>query len=337
MMSSMEANRPRWRGEPGFFEIWFLVVFDHARRRAWWLRYTTFADRAGRQRATVWASVFDATSKRTVSGKLIAPIEQFDGGWSGGFGLRIDTCTLGDGNCGGQLSAGGHVFSWKLAFAPASAAAERGPAWLDRLPLPTHVAHANSEIAFDGWVALDNEQTPLRAAPGVQKHIWGTRRVEELYWIYCPRFTEDPSAAFEATAVRAQRGRGLGIAPVWLRADGVEHRLWGVPGVFRNRVEPTGPGRLRAEAQSLRTRIVAEAACDPQTLAGYVYRDPAGGDVHVAQSDVASCSLEIATRSSPFGAWQTAQRLTGPLAAVEFHHPEPLPGVRYVPWDATSV
>ena len=28
----------RWAGEPGFFEIWFVVVFERAGSRAWWLR-----------------------------------------------------------------------------------------------------------------------------------------------------------------------------------------------------------------------------------------------------------------------------------------------------------
>jgi len=43
MLASDVANRPRWRGQPAFFEIWFLVVFDPRASRAWWLRYTTCA------------------------------------------------------------------------------------------------------------------------------------------------------------------------------------------------------------------------------------------------------------------------------------------------------
>ena len=68
-----------------------------------------------------------------------------------------------------------------------------------------------------------------------------------------------------------------------------------------------------------------------------MYRDPNGHDLHVAQSDVATCTVELRTRAHPFAGWRTQARLTGPLAAIEFHHLEPLPGVTYVPWDATSV
>lgn len=48
MRSSAGANRPRWRGQAPFFGIWLLIVFAPAVRRAWWLRYTTFAPAAGR-------------------------------------------------------------------------------------------------------------------------------------------------------------------------------------------------------------------------------------------------------------------------------------------------
>ena len=335
--SSNQANLPRWRGQAGFFEIWFVVVFDPARRRAWWLRYTTFAPPVGPRRATVWAAVFDANSQQSIAGKTIVPIERYDGGAGDAFGISIDTATLGQGMCRGAVDTNGRRLAWNLTFTPAATAAVRGPAWLDRLPSPTHVAHANSEILFDGWVALDDERTALHAAPGVQKHIWGTRRVEELFWIYCPHFLEAPDAAFEASSVRLRQGRPPRVTPLWLRAQGTEYGWWSVPGLFRNRVVPAGPGRLRADATCGDTRIIAEAACHPASLVGYVYRDPSGKDLHVAQSDVATCMVEIRTRTHRFAPWRTRTRLTGPLAAVEFHQPDPLPGVAYVPWDATSV
>lgn len=336
-VSSAQANHPRWKGQPGFFEIWFLVIFDPAHRRAWWLRYTTFAPRSGPARATVWAAAFDAVAGRTVAGKRIAPIDRYDGGGADGFGIRIDDATLGHGICRGELEAGGRRLAWNLTFAPAATAAERGPRWLDRLPAPTHVAHANSEIQFDGWLALDDDQTTLRGAPGLQKHIWGTRRVEELFWLYCPRFAEEPGGAFEASSVRIRAGRPPRLAPVWLRAGAQEYGWWDVPGLFRNRVDAVAPGRLRVEVHYGGTSIVAEAHCDPASLVGYVYRDPSGFDVHVAQSDVATCTIAVRTRPHRFAPWRTQLQRTAPLAAVEFHQTTPLDGVRYVPWDGTSV
>jgi hypothetical protein len=201
------------------------------------------------------------------------------------------------------------------------------------VPAPTHVAHANQEVAVRGRVRLGGREDALAAGRGAQKHIWGTRRVEELFWVYAPAL--DGGGALEASSVRVRRARGPHIAPVWLHDGTREHRWWSVPAVLRSRVEPDGPGALRVRAGSPTRRLDAVARADPRTLAGFVYRDPAGWDVHVAQSDVATLEGTLAVRPHPLAAWTMVRRLRG-QAAVEFHHPEPLAGVRYVGWDATT-
>jgi hypothetical protein len=320
---SDDAMAPRWRGEPGFFEIWFVVVFDPSAHRAWWLRFTTFAPRAGAPRGTIWAAAFE-TGKPSVWGKAVVPIER----------VHEAVAALAQGVCEGHVEAGGHRITWKLAIDPPCRVVRRGPRWLARVPAPTHVVHVASETAVDGIVWVDDVERLVWQAPGTLKHIWGTRRVEELFWIYCPTFGH--GAAFEATSARIRRGRGPALAPVWFRMGRYEWRWWGVPELFRNRVVPDGPGRIRVRAASTMRLIEATAECDPATLAGYVYRDPAGWDVHVAQSDVARCEVTLRTRFLPFGSWGAPRKFVGESAAVEFHHPEPLPGVRYVAWDGTA-
>ena len=315
----MEA---RWQGEPGFFEIWFVVVFDPTAGRAWWLRFTTFAPRVGAPRGTIWAAAFEA-GKPSVWGKAIVPLER----------VREAVAALGEGVCEGHVEAGGHRIAWKLALDPPSRRLRRGPRWLERVPAPTHVAHLASETPVDGIVWVDDAERLIWKGTGTVKHIWGTRRVEELFWIYCPM--PDDEAAFEATSVRIRRGHGPSLAPIWLRCRRREWRCWGVPGLFRNHVGPDGPGRMRARASSPTRIIEAVAECDPRTLAGYVYRDPAGWDVHVAQSDVARCTVTLRQRAHPLASWRE-RRFVGAPAAVEFHHPDPLPGVRYVAWDDTA-
>src|SRR5205823_4354422 len=214
----------------------------------------------------------------------------------------------------------------------------RAPWLLHHLPLPARVAHANSEIACTGWVSVDGVRRELDGAPTVQKHIWGTRRVDELYWLYCPRFDEEVAACLEATAVRLRRRPGAPrLVPIWFRtAHSVLDRC-GLAALAGNRVEVRGPARLEFRSTSATRSLRVEASCDPRTLAGYVYRDPAGWDVHVAQSDVASVTLELRRRPHPLAAWHPPRRLTCTEgAALELHVPEPLPGVRYLGWDATG-
>jgi len=59
--------------------------------------------------------------------------------------------------------------------------------------------------------------------------------------------------------------------------------------------------------------------------------------VHVAQSDLASCTLEIGTRAHPLATWGAPLRLASREGgALEFHAAAPLPGVRYIGWDETA-
>jgi hypothetical protein len=339
MRASEHGNLPRWTGRPGFFEIWFLVVFAPAGGRAWWFRYTTFAPRAGPARATLWAAAFDADAP-ALALKRVLPIGAYDAGDAGRFGIRLDGAALRHGAASGDVAADGHRVAWSLAFTPAPAEARRGPRLLERFPLPTAVSHANDGVGFDGWVEVDGIRHVLAGAPGVQKHLWGTRRVEELLWLYCPRFDEDPQARLEATAVRLDRylPGGLAapaVAPVWATADGETLDWCELPALLWNRVTSPGPGVLHVEAWSPTRALTARAWCEPHTLAAWDYRDLTGRDLHVAQSDVASCEVEVLARPHVLSAWRRVTRLTAThAAALEFHGPEPLPGVRYLPWDA---
>jgi len=328
MRSSALANRPRGPRPGGFFEIWFLVVFAPRGGRAWWLRYTTFVPArgaTGAPRATLWAAAFDAAAAEpAIAIKDVRPLAAYSAG--DGFAVRIGDATLTNGTARGAIAAGGHEIAWDIRFAPAPRAARRAPWLFDHLPLPTRVAHANGEIRCDGSVVVDGTRHDLGGAPAVQKHIWGTRRVEELFWLYCPCFDDADGACIEASAVRlSRRLPGGPLTTLWLRTPDTEIDATGLAAVRKNRVAVDG---TRVEFWSASVHVVAW--CDPRTLAGWVYRDPRGWDVHVAQSDVASCTVEVRARGE-------VRRLASTSgAAVEFHAPEPLPGVRYLAWDATA-
>jgi hypothetical protein len=330
----MEANEPRWRGQPGFFEIWFLVAFAPETQRAWWLRYTTFAPRQGAARATVWAAAFDAHApEAAIAVKSILPIARYDAGAPGRFAVRIGDAELTGESARGAIAAGNHSVAWDLRFPPSAGAVRRLPRLLHHLPLPTRVAHANDRLACTGTVTVDGVAHTLFGAPGVQKHIWGTRRVEELFWLYCPMLAEDPEARLEATAVRLRR-QSPSVVSLFLRTSDGVHDLGTLHALLQNRVETPEIGRLAFEGTTATASVRVKAWADTRTLAGWDYRDPAGWDVHVAQSDVASCAVELRTRPHPFAAWGPPRLLTcRHAAAIEFHAPEPLPGLRYLGWE----
>ncbi|HEY5925220.1 MAG TPA: hypothetical protein VIV11_26235, partial [Kofleriaceae bacterium] len=58
-----DLDRPFWRGQRPWFEVWYAVILDENRRRALWIRETLFAPKEGEGRATVWGAWFDADAK----------------------------------------------------------------------------------------------------------------------------------------------------------------------------------------------------------------------------------------------------------------------------------
>ena len=117
----------------------------------------------------------------------------------------------------------------------------------------------------------------------------------------------------------------------------IRWQLHGLPDVFTNAVTSTAPSSLSFRAVSPLHSAEIRASCPPESFVGYVYRDPEGWDAYVAQSDIASCEVALSSRRHPFRSWRSVGRLTaGNAAAIEFHSPEPLPGVRYIPWDETT-
>src|SRR5207247_6398844 len=136
------------------------------------------------------------------------------------------------------------------------------------LPLPVRVSRPNADTVFSGTITIDGVARRLEASPGLQTHIWGTRHVEELAWLYCPAFAEDPSARLEAASARLDR-RVLGpisgpwLTPVvWRSAEG-DVALTGVVQTLRNRVAASGPTTLELRAPPARHTSSAGAGCPP--------------------------------------------------------------------------
>ena len=328
MTTSERANLPRWRGQAGFVEVWFLVLFEPRTASAAWLRYSLYVPApgvAGTRRATVWAAWFEG--ERTVAAKSLHPLETASGLDGDRFEVRVGPSALGHGHASGTVGS----VAWDLAFTPANATDEE-PWLLRMLPLPSHVVRANPDVTFTGTVTVDGTAHRIDGARGTQMHIWGTRRPEDLLWLYCPAFVDAPSARLEAASARLSRRGLLGpwVSPVsWRTPDGARSVTRLGPAL-----RSPAPGVLELRARTPREAVTGRAWCAPETLVGYVYREPDGRELYVAQSDVGSCEVDVLRRASPLGTWQHAARLISRhTTALEFHGPEPLPGIRYIPWD----
>src|SRR5262245_15933301 len=140
MRESDRAFGPRWSGRPGFFEIWFLVMFAPDAGRAWWLRYTTFAPAVtapGAPRATLWGAAFAAGEpglgiKTILPCPAVAP--RVDEGW-----IRIGEASLSATSAVGTVVHGGHRIAWDFAVEAVGGPGAPLPWPLEMVPAPTRV------------------------------------------------------------------------------------------------------------------------------------------------------------------------------------------------------
>jgi 2-keto-4-pentenoate hydratase/2-oxohepta-3-ene-1,7-dioic acid hydratase in catechol pathway len=308
----MDPLLPRWDGRAGRFEIWFLVLFDRSRRRAFWLRHTLFAAaNGGRPRATVWAALSDADGEpRRIVHKAFEPV-------AGAVGFPLAACGCRLDREAAEGTAGD--LSWSLRFPAAEAPAPRVPHFPEAIPLPTRAWHLLAEAPATGQVTHAGRSLDLDGAVTFM-HLEGSRRVDELAWLYAP-FLDGNDGAIELTWVRP-RLRGPAIWGMWLRA----HVATGVS--LARRVTQPRPGVMRAVFHRRGRKLVARAWAAPRDFIGYVYRDPAGHDLHVAQCDIASVVVDVYRHGR-----REARLVRRAAAAMEIHQREPVEGVAYIGWD----
>jgi 2-keto-4-pentenoate hydratase/2-oxohepta-3-ene-1,7-dioic acid hydratase in catechol pathway len=340
MEPSERVNLPAWKGQPGHYEIWFVVAMDLDGRRATWVRYDTFAPNNGGQPvAAVWAADFDAErTPPTIWGKTSHPISAYRAA-EDRFEVTIGTATIRQGHCDGAVD-GAHRLAWSLDYVVGSAPVRRTPAVLETVKLATQAVHATADAPVTGWIEVDGARRELVRGKAVQMHLHGTRRVDELYWIWSPALA-DEQATLEVISARSRRRFAPVAAPrmtsLWLRHGDEIDDLTQLPDALRPRVDRPGPGLLDVAWTGTRRATRIRAFAPPATFAGWAYRNPNGRDLHVAQSDLASCVVETFHRKHPLARWHPVARLVSDRrTALELHGPEPVAGIAYVGWDEST-
>src|SRR5512147_2075233 len=106
-----DLDRPQWKGQRPWFEIWFAVVLDAGRRRALWVRQTLFVPRQGDGRATIWGAWFDADATPPArAAKRYGPLDRAGVGGASGASeadeplIQIEDSWLGRGGAAGRVA-----------------------------------------------------------------------------------------------------------------------------------------------------------------------------------------------------------------------------------------
>ena len=320
-MESEQANRPQWTGHG--FEIWFFVVLVPGSERALWVRLTRFCD-GGASDARIWAVVSEG--KDVTAQREILPLERMSTEAADkSFHLRVGESELRRGFSAGRCGR----IAWELSFEPGDAAVARVPKLPGFVPLGTRATHPHAEAPVRGWVELDGRRLALDGGLLTQMHLWGHKRVEWLRWAWVPRFDQD--GQLELTAVAPEAG-GAGLCALWARIGDQVFDNTGLLKAARAKVSTVRPGVLHHVGAHGAHRLVVRTFAAAPSFAGWDYRQIGGGDLHVAQSNLARCELEL-FRKVGLG-WQPERRLRSTCAALELHGPEDFPELAYVAWDS---
>jgi 2-keto-4-pentenoate hydratase/2-oxohepta-3-ene-1,7-dioic acid hydratase in catechol pathway len=314
-----DLDRPHWRGQRPWFEIWFAVLLDDDRRRALWVRQTLFVPKEGAGRATIWGAWFDADrSPAARAGKRYTAIEHAKVS-DGEELIRIGDAFIGRSGARGEVDG----LAWQARWWGGKPISDELPAWL---PTPTHARQVLNDAETEATVTIAGETITLRGR-ALAMHLWGKRRVPTLHWIWTPWLGD---ASLEVTAISLRDRFALGLSSLTL--DGSD-KLHGTPATAAH-----PHGLLTATVAGARKLHHAHAWAETDEMVGYVYRDTDGTDLHVAQSDIGSAYFETYARKAPGATWKLVdERRTAGGVALEIHQRMPLPTVDYIGWDETTM
>jgi 2-keto-4-pentenoate hydratase/2-oxohepta-3-ene-1,7-dioic acid hydratase in catechol pathway len=333
---SRDLERPVWQGKRPWYEIWFAVVLDEGRRRALWIRHSTFVPTEGDGRATTWGAWFDAdATPPSRAAKRIAPLDDASPG-DGNALIRIGDSWLGRAGASGEVDE----LRWDARWSGGERVHEL-PAWI---PAPTHARAIVHDGDAEASVQLGGAAYALRGR-AIAMHLWGKRRLPTLHWIWAPWLGD---ASLEVNAISLRDSFSLGFASLRLARvtgnHGGEPRgtRWGTlpawspfTGTPATAAHPHG--LLTATVAGTRRLVHAHAWAEPDELVGYAYRDTDGRDLMVAQSDIGSGHYEQFARRAPGLPWKLVEeRRSAGGVALEIHQRLPLPQVGYVGWDEVA-
>lgn len=299
------------------YEIWFAVIIDPITQKALWIRYSTLfpnQSKGHKPIAIMWASFFDALNlnnhcyqAETFSINSISLLGDSYLYPKGSFSLD---------KLSGNLSTSKGELAWDLAYQHQFDAFDYVPSLIKNSPLKnlvkTHSASCSPFAKVNGNIKLNDINYPINNASGVLTHIWGTNRVERLFWIFIPVFDNDTEGwALEIASIRLKPFLPA-ITIVKLLYNGVLHYDSSLLSVLSPRVKINYP-EIEVKAHCKDFKILVKAQLNLEQTTPYIYRNPDGDARYIEQSDVSKAICIIETRNKKL------ELVNKNSTAVEFH------------------
>jgi hypothetical protein len=304
----------------GMYESFYLRAVSPEDPVSVWIRYTVHKRPGQPPRGSVWCTVFDATRGRPFMAKLSTddlrvPTE----GWIAVGDSRMSTADA-QGTCGEA--------SWSLNFVSTEPELRHLPRrWMYRAPLPrTKLSSPLPAARFNGTLELDGrEPIELRDWPGMVGHNWGAEHAERWIWLHGVLFAEEPEAWLDLAIGRLRMAGRMTpwVANGALSLEGQRHRIGGL-GVRGLRVAETA--RTCTLTLPAAGGLVLDARVEDlaESVAGWRYADPDGGEHDVANCSIAALELIVRKPDGPSRTLHTAHGAVYELGMREHDHGVPI-------------
>ncbi len=310
--TQLSNNYPK----PGY-EIWFSCVIDPINQKAFWLRYTTFFPDPSlnlQPKFVIWGSFFDAKKpgNHTYLAKSfsIGTISMSDDYY------QHPSATLSLDKLTGNITSNKVSLSWQLFYQHQFDAFDYAPNLVKNTFLKHFVkAHSIACSPFakvNGNITYQNQEYLVNNASAVLTHIWGSERIEELFWVFAPIFDNDFEGWGVEIAVVKVKTFLPKITVIKILHNNKLYYDSSLLSALSAKVKINYP-EIEIKTKCKDFNLVVKAKLNTEQITPYIYRNPNGNPFYIEQSDVSEvfCLIEKDGK--------TQELSSKNMAAVEFH------------------
>lgn len=292
---SEKDNILKWRGQRGFYEVYY-IKFNHlSTRTAFWIRYTLLSPVVGDPVAELWAIFFDAENPTgNLAFKRTYPISGSEYSKEH-FYFRIQNAELLHNSLRGKIEKESNFIQWDLNFIPNAKTFYHFPySFMYKFKIPkTKVLSPNFNIKLNGRIVVNRREFICNGEPGHETHIWGTKHAERWVWANCNAFSNG-EGIFEGLSAQIRAGKILTppLTPLYVMFSGKEYYMNGLWQSYKNFSLNSIP-EWKFSGDSGGFRFEGTAWSDVKNFVGVEYTDPDGEKLWCYNTKVANMVLKV--------------------------------------------
>jgi hypothetical protein len=285
------AARPRWRGQAGRTEVWYLTLTDPASGMGIWIHaeFVAPTDRSRPPFTHGWLALFPAHGAPRIERFGPSPAQPADGAqW-----FASDSCTVAWGETAGQAGE----LAWDLTWTDDSPPLWTFPkaAWRREL-LPGAQVVPSPTASFRGSITGPGVQLRLDGAPGNLAHIYGHGNAERWAWLHAPLGGADVLEVVTAVSRRPGLNRLKPLAFVRLRTGGVDWPNSPITALRSTTALALPTWTVRAADRARRLTVEVDVPADASVAVGY--EDPDGATATCTNSERANARITLERRGT---------------------------------------